>query len=108
MSPHEKYLRVLASLAPAGAVGMSLLLGSATPSEANYQPIDVRSPGPVSGRLAAIRAAISAIGARETVADEPAVRLAWGNVMGNHRWGNSLQQRFIDRWGNYWENGLHR
>jgi hypothetical protein len=109
MSLHEKYFRVLSGLAPAGAVGVSLLLASATPSEADYHPLAVQSPGAVPDRLAAIREAVSAVVASDTAAGNAIGRLAWGNVMGNStRWSNLSRSHFIERWGNYWHNTFYR
>ena len=109
MSLHEKYFKVLSGLAPAGAVGVSLLLASATPSEADYHPLAVQSPGAVSDRLAAIREAISAVVASETDGGSAMGRLAWGNVIGNSaRWPNVWRSHLVEHWGNYWYNTLNR
>lgn len=109
MSWNQKYFRVLSGLAPASAVGVSLLLGSATPSGADDH-LAVQSDGAVSERLAAIRDAVSAIVESETAAGEAEGRLAWGNVIGStaYRWPNMWQSHQIRRWGNYWANTLNR
>ena len=38
VSLREKYVKILSGMLPAGAVGMSLLLGSTTPSVASEHP----------------------------------------------------------------------
>ena len=40
MSLRQKYLKILSEIMPAGAVGISLLLGSTAPGDANQRPID--------------------------------------------------------------------
>jgi hypothetical protein len=71
---------------PAGAVGVSLLLGSAAPSDANDHPTNAYSSSSsstrVSERLTAIRDAVSAIA--PTLPGE--ARLAWGNNWPWNKW----------------------
>ena len=63
MSLRQKYLKILSEIMPAGAVGVSLLLGSAAPGDANQHPAGSRPAASelssVSERLAAIREAVS-------------------------------------------------
>ena len=58
MSLRQKYLKLLSEIMPAGAVGISLLLGSAGPGEAARDPAEVNPAAgrsTVAERLAAIR-----------------------------------------------------
>ena len=65
MSLRQRYLRVLLQIMPAGAVGVSLLLGAAAPGDAAQHPADSQlsaaDRSPVAERLAAIRQAVSDI-----------------------------------------------
>jgi hypothetical protein len=103
MSLRQRYLRVLLQIMPAGAVGVSLLLGAAAPGDAAQHPADSRLPAahrsPVAERLAAIRQAVSDI-AGDAVRSRPGEQqLAWGNWWRNGGWRNG-------GWGN-WRNGWH-
>lgn len=96
----EKYLTILAKLGlTTGAVGLSAMLGALVPAAASEPPPGSNlsfAPGDsVSERLAAVRVAVSTLGA--TSGD---VRSAcWGNVPGTHcapapwanwhNWGNA-------------------
>src|ERR1700748_3359507 len=88
MSLRQKYLKILSEIFPAGAMGVSLLLGSAVPTVANQPPGNV-PPGAFDsdlyGRLAAIRDAVSDL----SPVAEPATgeqQLAWGNWWRNGGW----------------------
>src|SRR5207253_8821189 len=63
------YVKILSSIVPAGAVGVSLLLGSTAPSVAKDHPSGAQpsaaDAGRVSERLAAIREAVSAVARSE-------------------------------------------
>jgi hypothetical protein len=103
MSLRQKYLSVLSQIMPAGAVGVSLLLGSATPGDAAQHPAasqpKAADPATVAERLAAIRQAVSDVAA-DTVNLRPGEQqLAWGNWWRNGGWRNG-------GWGN-WRNGWH-
>jgi hypothetical protein len=96
MSGQGRYLKILSKIIPAGAVGASLLLGSATPSEASLpdaQP-SVSATLRVSERLGAIRDAVSAIAPIMTGANVDrgggATRLSWHNDWHNG-WNNWLR-----------------
>jgi hypothetical protein len=108
MSLRRKYLRVLSELIPSGAIGVSLLLGSATPSDATRQPagagLTVSDVSTVSERLAAIRGAVSEItgAAAEPRVDEQ--QLAWGNWWRNGGWGNWRNGWRNGGWHNWWRN----
>jgi hypothetical protein len=89
MALRQKYVKILSEIFPAGAMGVSLLLGSTAPGEANQhpaslQPATFENPG-VSERLAAIRDAVSDLSAVVEPADQ---RLAWGNWWRNGGWPN--------------------
>jgi hypothetical protein len=108
MSLRQKYRKVLSLIVPAGAVGVSLLLGAAAPGDAAQHPADSHlSAGDrstVAERLAAIRQAVSDV-AGDAVRLRPGERqLAWGNWWRNGGWRNG-------GWGNWrnggWRNGWH-
>src|SRR5437763_14049101 len=89
VSLRQKYVKILSGMLPAGAVGMSLLLGSIPPSAANEHPAASQPSAPdkdrLSERLAAIREAVSAVGGPGGTAAKPENqnrRLAWGNWWG--------------------------
>jgi len=67
MSLRQRYLKVLSQIMPAGAVGVSLLLGSAAPGHAAQHPAasqpKAADPATVAERLAAIRQAVSDVAA---------------------------------------------
>jgi hypothetical protein len=88
MSLQERHLETLSRLIPAGAAAMSLLLGSATPSEANLTDAQPSASASirVSEHLRAIREAVSAVDIQ--VADVRPVP----------RWHNSVQH--WTKWGN--------
>jgi hypothetical protein len=118
LSLPQKYLKVVSELVASGAVGAVLLLGAAPQAAADQEPA-ARQPasapgGRVSERLAAIRAAVSAVSGaeRQAPADLGARRLAWGN------WHNGWGFGFGAPWGNFgfglpwnnwnnWRNGWH-
>ena len=101
MSLRSKYLDILSGLAPAGVLGVSLLLGSIAPCNAGEHPPN--SPPSttqgVSERLTAIREAVSELPASSTAPADREQRLAWGNWWRNGGWHNG-------GWGN-WRNGWH-
>ena len=81
MSLREKYAKIFAEIFPAGAVGVSLLLGSAAPSDAHQHPGGLQprtaEVSGVSERLAAIRDAVSDLSPAPFPAEGE--QLAWGN-----------------------------
>ena len=108
MSLRQKYLKILSGMVPAGAVGLSLLLGSTTPSDASehpagWQPSASDSAG-VSERLAAIREAVSEVVGPVIKPGEGEQQLAWGNWW--HNWGWRRPWWHNGGWGN-WRNGWH-
>ena len=99
------YLRLMARLVPAGAVGASLLLGSSLSRAAAAEPPSAAPAAPVSERLAAIREAVFVVVAPERAAKQPDpnLHLTWGNRWGNWGWGGPRRG-----WGppwNNWRNG---
>jgi rSAM-associated Gly-rich repeat protein len=112
MSLRQKYMNILAGLVPAGAAGISVLLGSTAPAAANPDPAAAQPPaatGGVADRLAAIRQAVSEVAGPAAV--QPGEQqLAWGNWWRNGgRWGNGGFRPFWGNggwrpWGN-WRNG---
>jgi hypothetical protein len=84
MSVQGRYLKILSKIIPAGAVGASLLLGSAAPGEAKLTDAQPSASVtlPVSERLGAIREAVSAIAPITDANSDPgggATRLSWHN-----------------------------
>lgn len=119
MSLRQKYRKILSGLVPAGAVGVSLLLGSTAPSDANEPPAGSQpaaaNDARVSERLAAIREAVSAVAGPEGRAAMPADgnrQLAWGNwwhnwgfrPWGGWGWPNWNNWHNWNNWNNWWHN----
>jgi hypothetical protein len=122
MSLRHKYVKILSGVLPAGAMGVSLLLGSTASSTANQHPA-TRQPmtsdrDMVAERLAAIREAVSAVadtGGPEADSGDGNLRLAWGNWWNNGGWGwgrpwggwgwpNWNNWRNWNNWNNWWRN----
>lgn len=124
MSLRQKYLSVLSGILPAGAVGVSVLLGSTAPTAAAEHPAALQpkaAGSTVSERLAAIRGAVSdAVAAENDPQSTLAARmkLAWGNWWNNFGWpySNPYYYRPWSNWSNYypwnnwnnWSNWRHR
>ena len=72
MSLRQGYLKVLSQIMPAGAVGVSLLLGSAAPGDAAQRPAasqpKAADPSTVAERLAAIRQRVHSLPERQRIA----------------------------------------
>src|SRR6516164_6408980 len=112
MSLREKYVKILSRILPAGALGVTLLLGATGPSDAN-QPPESSQPlasgqDRVSERLAAIRAAVSAVVDpvdKEAKPGDGNLQLAWGNWWnGGWGWPNWPNWRNWNNWNNWWRN----
>lgn len=118
MSLQQKYARILSGILPAGIVGASLFLGSMVPSVANEHPAAAQPSASdrdaVAQRLAAIRAAVSAVADPVDKRDGD-LRLAWGNWWNNWGWGwgrpwggwgwpNWNNWRNWNNWNNWWRN----
>src|SRR5262245_24141588 len=93
MSLRDKYLRILSGIAPAGAAGIAILLGSTIPSAAAWHSASAEpfsaDPGGVSERLAAIREAVSDVANGDSGAArsrDSELHLAWGNWWRNWGW----------------------
>jgi hypothetical protein len=112
MSLRQKYLKILSEIMPAGAVGISLLLGSTAPGDARQHPTrsqpaasDLSS---VSERLAAIRDAASDVAPPVAEPREGEQQLAWGNWWRNGGWRNGGWGNWRNGWGNGgWHNWWH-
>ena len=119
MSLRQKYRRILSGIVPAGAVGISFLLGTAAPSAAADHPAGLQPSAAgragVSERLAAIREAVSDLAEAEGKATHPSdsdFHLAWGNWWNNWGWGrpwgggwpNWNNWRNWNNWNNWWRN----
>ena len=104
MQLRQAYLKLISGIVPLGAVGASLLLGSALSGVAAERPAAAAEP-PVSARLAAIREAVFVVVGPEEAArqPDPDLRLTWGNRWNNWGWrGRPGWGR--PRWNN-WRNG---
>jgi rSAM-associated Gly-rich repeat protein len=113
VAARDNYLKVLSVLLPAGALGMSILLGSTGAEAAREIVLDPQTDAAslrVAERLAAIRDAVSAVtvpGAEAAPAAEGSERLAW------HNWANfgigvplwNDWRNGWKNWGNGWKNG---
>jgi hypothetical protein len=103
MPLRQKYLKILSEIMPAGAAGISLLLGSTAPSDAYQHPAGLQpaasDPSSISERLAAIRGAVSDVVGVVVESGKGEQQLAWGNWWRNGGWRNG-------GWGN-WRNGWH-
>jgi rSAM-associated Gly-rich repeat protein len=112
MSLRQRYLKVLSAVLPAGAAGLSLLLGSTTPASAEREGAAADRAlveASVSSRLAAIRDAVSAVAGSQAKV-EP--QLAWwanggwrngGGGWRNGGWGWH-NGGWHNGWHNYWRN----
>ena len=113
LSLRQKYQVILTKFAPAGAVGMSLLIGSSLPSVASAHPGEGSAPGAaaerVSERLAAIREAVSTVAGQQAPDAEAETRMAWGiwwhpYGWGNFGWPNWNNWHNWNNWGNWGHN----
>ncbi len=115
MSLRQKYVKIFAEIFPAGAVGVSLLLGATAPADANQPPTSSQPAASdisnISDRLAAIRDAVSDL----SPIVEPAggeQQLAWGNWWRNGGWRGPGWRNWGWRgpgwrnggWPNWWRN----
>ncbi|MBV8889139.1 MAG: hypothetical protein JO305_05665 [Alphaproteobacteria bacterium] len=89
MSRRQRYVDLLTRIVPVGAVGVTLLLGSAIPGNAREQPLGQQpaaSGERVSERLAAIRDAVSAVAPTPTAGETRQAQ--WWNNWHNWPWNN--------------------
>src|SRR6266478_4124632 len=105
VSAVQRYRKILSALLPAGALGMSILLGSTGAEAAREIAVDPQAgsaPPRVAERLAAIRDAVSDVTVFENKAapaPEGTERLAW------HNWANfGIGIPFWNDWHNGWKN----
>ncbi|MBV8131130.1 MAG: hypothetical protein JO282_01270 [Alphaproteobacteria bacterium] len=118
MSLRDKYLGILSGIAPVGAAGIALLLGSTMPSAAtrystSAEPL-AAGLASVGDRLAAIREAVSDVAKRDRTSarsEEDEFQLAWGNWWRNWGWRprgwgwpNWNNWRNWHPWNNWWRN----
>ena len=106
MAAGRRYREILAALLPAGALGASILLGSAASGATTEEPAG--SPA-VAERLAAIRDAVSDLSTPAGSTAAPAAeRLAWGNWgnggIGIGGFGIGIDVPTWNNWGNGWRN----
>jgi hypothetical protein len=120
MPLRQNYVTILSRLLPAGAMGVSVVLGAMVPGNANEHSVAAGSSAMggerVSERLAAIREAVSAVTEPDGRAARPADRnrqLAWGNwwnnwgwyrPWGGWGWPNWNNWRNWNNWNNSWRN----
>jgi hypothetical protein len=117
MSLRSKYRKILSGIVPAGAVGVSLLLGSTVTGLAKDEPLrgqpQAYEPAAVADRLAAIRQAVSDVADSASARHaDPDMRLAWGNWWRNwgYRpwwgwgWPNWNNWHNWHNWPNWWRN----
>ena len=134
MSERHGYRRILSALLPAGALGMTVLLGASEVQAAREIAADPQAtstpPASVSARLGAIRDAVTDVLRAEGQAPlEGTQSVAWANIgvsipflfpfwnnWGNGGWGNGGWRNGGWRnggwhnggwhnWGNGWHNG---
>jgi hypothetical protein len=111
VSLRQKYFRLFSQIMPAGAVGVSLLLGGSGAAGAVQPPLALQpaasNPASVAERLAAIRLAVSDAGrsAVQQPGGEP--QLAWGNWWRNGGWRNGGWGNWRNGWHNGWHNWWH-
>jgi hypothetical protein len=108
MSAREKYLRILSTVLPAGALGASLLLAAATTAgakpAASNTPAGIAGDGRIAERLAAIRDAVSEVAGRSP--DRGTELAWWGWRNGGGGWRNGGWGWRNGGWGNGgWRNG---
>jgi hypothetical protein len=107
----QRYRRILSVLLPAGALGMSILLGSAGAKAEREiltgSPSATGSSAPVAERLEAIRSAVSDVfGEQRELGTDGTERLAWhnwANFGGGWPWSD-WKNKWKD-WNNNWHNG---
>jgi len=111
MSLRKKYRRILSAIVPAGAAGVSLLLGTTMPGSAADHPAGLQSSAAaqagISERLAAIREAVSEVADAADAASHPSdhdLHLAWGNWWKNWGGGRPWRGWGWPNWNNWWRN----
>jgi rSAM-associated Gly-rich repeat protein len=104
----QKYLRILSSILPAGALGASLLLGSAATAAAKDDPAASQPRASdavrVSERLAAIRQAVSDVADNSRGEAKDGRQVAWWGNWRNGGGGWGAWRNGGGGWGG-WRNG---
>jgi hypothetical protein len=111
MSLRQRYATLFSKIMPAGAVGLSMLLGSAAPSDAAARSADQQAALPdrpsVAERLTAIRQAVSDIARDGGKSGPDEQQLVWGNWR-NGGWRNGGWRNWRNGWRNGgWQNWWH-
>jgi rSAM-associated Gly-rich repeat protein len=104
----QRYREILSAIAPAGALGASLLLGSVAPATTAEDPAGWQPRAfdevPVADRLAAIRQAASDLEGSDRETGKNGMQLAWwGNWRNGGWWGPGWRNG--GWWGPGWRNG---
>lgn len=111
MAQDRRKLHALASLLPAGVLGLSATLAATEARATASTDGGEKKPGSVAEKLQSIRKSVSGALSETPNGNEPFLkvdpdkRLAWwGNGWHNgwHNWGNGWHN-----WGNGWHNGWH-
>jgi len=117
MKISKNTVKLLATLLPAGVMGVSAALASTSPSDLNTAASKANEGG-VASRLAAIRDAVSTAATEERAKDENVKTAWWANWHGGgihfggwrnggwHNWGNGGWHNWGNGWHN-WGNGWH-
>src|SRR2546423_1601895 len=106
LSVRQRYRTIVSALLPAGALGMTILLGSSGAQAARESggdpPTSLPPPASGSQRLGAVRHAVSdALRAEGRVPLEGTESVAWANIGINI----PFLFPFWNNWGNGWGNG---
>jgi hypothetical protein len=117
MNLRRKYLSIISGIAPVGAVGVSLLLGSTLPGTAAVRAADPGAAAAEHGvaeRLAAIREAVFIVAGSGLTGShgDPNIQLVWGNRWFNGGWNRRRGwgppwgnwRNFRPPWNNFWRN----
>jgi hypothetical protein len=112
VSAAERYRRILSVLLPAGALGMTILLGSAGAEAARELPAGAGPtlvpPFGIAERLSAVRDAVSGIVHVPVAEPDGSETLAWGNWanFGGPKWNNwnNKWKNWKNNWNNGWNN----
>jgi rSAM-associated Gly-rich repeat protein len=110
LAQDRRTLRALASLLPAGALGLSATLAAADANATASSDTGEKTPGSVAERLQSIRNSVSGALSEMPEGDAPFLkvdpdkRLAW---WGNGGWRNGGWGNWHNGWHNGWGNGWH-
>jgi hypothetical protein len=110
LSLRQSYLKTVSYLMPAGALGVSLVLGAAAPAAASEEPQGAQpsavEKAKISERLAAVRDAVSTVDSQRAAGAKASGQLAWGNWGWHGGWGwpNWNNWHNWRNWGNWFRN----